>query len=138
MLKNTTNLTAKELDAIRLVAEENYFSESEEQHLIDIADKLHARTPEILYIKATMLGLLGARSDEFDDNAIINGAAWEVEEIIGGKKCKATTEYSDGRLPENATPEQVSALVSDMNLEAAANMKIEEDDSYYDPEATIF
>ena len=59
---------------------------------------------------------------------MIDGTAWAVDTTIAGKHCHAETSYTDHRLSAHPTDEEVAKLVEDLNLEAARNTKIEEEE----------
>lgn len=115
-------------EVIEKVGAENLLQPAEVDFLFKIEGELNAPSPEMLYIKATMYVLLGEKSDEVSDQEMIDGTAWSVDATIDGKRCHAETGYTDHRLPENPWVEQVVRLVEDLNLEAARNTKIEEEE----------
>lgn len=115
-------------EAIEKVGAENLLQPAEVDFLFKIEGELNAPSPEMLYIKATMYVLLGEKSDEVSDQEMIDGTAWSVDATIDGRRCHAETECTDHRLPENPSDEQVVKLVEDLNLEAARNTKIEEEE----------
>ena len=115
-------------ETIEKVGAENLLQPSEIEFLFKIEGELNAPSPEMLYIKATMYVLLGEKSDEVSDQEMIDGTAWSVDATIDGRRCHAETGYTDHRLPENPCVEQVVKLIEDLNLEAARNTKIEEEE----------
>ena len=58
-------------------------------------------------------------SGQLSDEAIIDGAAWEVIVSVGGRMYHAKTDYTDGKLEEGATADEVAKLVDELNFDAA-------------------
>lgn len=64
-------------------------------------------------------------SENFSDEEIINGVVFQATVLIDGVRYTATTEPTDGLLDENATEEEVAALIDKLCQAAAENPEIE-------------
>lgn len=66
-----------------------------------------------------MYDALYYESGQLSDEAIIDGAAWEAIISVNGRMYHAKTDYTDRKLEEGATADEVAKLVDELNFDAA-------------------